>query len=129
MRPDSARGPAIRCRGTRRALHAARFGVAMGWLALEYLAAECWFGPSLAILQDVLPPAARGSASGLFTALTLFGNAAPYAIGRVVGRGGGAPSLRDALGVAVPAFYAASAVGFIATSVATARWARRDKRR
>ena len=76
--------------------------VSLAFLFAEYLFAECWFGPSLAILQDVLPPAARGSASGLFTALTLFGNAAPYAIGRVVGRGGGAPSLRDALGVAVP---------------------------
>ena len=70
-------------------------------------------------------PAARGSATGLFTALTVVGNAAPYAIGRVVGSAApGAPSLTEALAFAVPLFYAMSAVGFAATSVVTERWER-----
>ena len=53
------------------------------------------------------------------------GNAAPYAIGRVVGSAApGAPSLVEALAFAVPLFYAMSAVGFAATSVVTERWER-----
>ena len=42
--------------------------VAMTWLAAEYVAAECWFGPtSVSTIQSTVGPRIRGTAQGSFT--------------------------------------------------------------
>ncbi|KAJ1435295.1 major facilitator superfamily domain-containing protein, partial [Ochromonadaceae sp. CCMP2298] len=50
---------------------------AAGFLFLEYLVAECWFGPTLASLFSVVPAKRRGAAQGLFSVLTAAGNLGP----------------------------------------------------
>eukprot|EP00667_Euglena_gracilis_P003684 EG_transcript_3697 len=50
------------------------FNTALFCLFLEYLVAECWFGPTLASLYDSVPQDKRGSAQGLFSTLTAFGS-------------------------------------------------------
>jgi MFS family permease len=54
---------------------------AAGFLLLEYLVAECWFGPTLASLFSVVPIARRGAAQGLFSVLTAAGNLGPVLVG------------------------------------------------
>jgi len=54
-------------------------------LLAEYLAAECWFGPTLAALYNVVPPERRGTAQGLFSVLTALGNTAPIIVGALSG--------------------------------------------
>jgi formate hydrogenlyase subunit 3/multisubunit Na+/H+ antiporter MnhD subunit len=53
-------------------------------LFFEYLVAECWFGPTLATLFNVVPKARRGTAQGLFSISTALGNVAPALIGFLV---------------------------------------------
>ena len=36
------------------------FNTALAFLFVEYLVAECWFGPTLAALYDVVPGDKRG---------------------------------------------------------------------
>ncbi|KAK3245962.1 hypothetical protein CYMTET_44489 [Cymbomonas tetramitiformis] len=51
------------------------------FLLLEYLVAECWFGPTIAGIFAALPdPALRGTTQGSFALLTAFGNTAPLLI-------------------------------------------------
>eukprot|EP00630_Chrysocystis_fragilis_P007346 CAMPEP_0197395608 /NCGR_PEP_ID=MMETSP1165-20131217/7168_1 /TAXON_ID=284809 /ORGANISM="Chrysocystis fragilis, Strain CCMP3189" /LENGTH=448 /DNA_ID=CAMNT_0042921373 /DNA_START=30 /DNA_END=1379 /DNA_ORIENTATION=+ len=53
-------------------------------LFLEYLVAECWFGPVVATMQSALPPDCRALAIACFTLIaTFFGSAASYLIGEV----------------------------------------------
>ncbi|KAJ8613838.1 hypothetical protein CTAYLR_004936 [Chrysophaeum taylorii] len=53
-------------------------------LFLEYLVAECWFGPVVATMQSALPPDCRALAIACFTLLaTFFGSLASYLIGVV----------------------------------------------
>jgi len=87
------------------------FVLAQAFLFLEYLVAECWFGPAVAVLQDVLPPSQRGTAQGVFSMLTTVGNIAPAAIGAALSRD---IELRQALLVSVPLCYALAAAGFVA---------------
>ncbi|CAM9370169.1 unnamed protein product, partial [Heterosigma akashiwo] len=60
---------------------------AMAALFLEYVAAECWFGPVTAVLQDALPANVRGVGQGLFGFLITVGNLAPVAMGLAMERG------------------------------------------
>mmetsp|Transcript_38710 Transcript_38710/g.51003 ORF Transcript_38710/g.51003 Transcript_38710/m.51003 type:complete len:551 (-) Transcript_38710:259-1911(-) len=60
------------------------FYVAMFALFLEYIVAECWFGPSTAILQDALPANVRGVGQGLFGLLISVGNIAPVVMGTLM---------------------------------------------
>jgi len=46
------------------------FEFCMGALAVAYLVAENWLGPTVAILQRQVPPESRGAALGLFGAAT-----------------------------------------------------------
>ena len=62
-------------------LHADTPETAASWLFLEYLAAECWFGPTLASFYDVVGSDRRGASNGLFSLLTAVGNLAPVAVG------------------------------------------------
>lgn len=55
--------------------------VAAAFLSLEYLLAECWFGPTLAALFNIIPSDKRGTAQGIFSLLTAFGNLAPVLVG------------------------------------------------
>ena len=93
--------------------------LSLAFLFGEYLFAECWFGPTIAALQRAAPPAAQGTAQGLFNTLTLVGNLAPAVIG--YGLKESSYELPTLLLVAVPVLYAASAAAFYFAADATAR--------
>lgn len=61
------------------------FEWAMIWLSLEYLVAECWFGPVISTLQATVGPRVGGTAQGLFTLTGAIANLAPTALGVVYG--------------------------------------------
>lgn len=98
------------------------FEIAMFWLAVEYLVAECWFGPTIAVLQSAVGPTRTGTTQGLFVLTGALGNLAPTALGWVYGNqvaaASGAEStgaLADLLGWGVGAGYLLSAVIFAAS--------------
>jgi len=62
------------------------FEVAMTWLAAEYLVAECWFGPTISVLQKTVGPKIGGTAQGLFTLTGAFANIAPSILGFLYGQ-------------------------------------------
>jgi Na+/phosphate symporter len=50
----------------------------MTGLFFEYIFAECWFGPALAIIQSNLAPNVRGTGIGIYLFFgTMIGNAGP----------------------------------------------------
>eukprot|EP01031_Cornospumella_fuschlensis_P033150 gene33150-40108_t len=53
---------------------------ALLYLLAEYVVAECWFGPTLASLFQVVPANRRGTAQGLFSLLTAVGNIGPVLV-------------------------------------------------
>ena len=61
-------------------LQAPTLELSLGALFLEYLFAECWFGPTIAGLQAAAPPSAQGLTTGVFSCLTFVGNlgASPF---------------------------------------------------
>ena len=61
------------------------FEVAMLWLAIEYLVAECWFGPTIAVLQSAVGTSKTGTAQGLFVLTGAVGNLAPTLLGWIYG--------------------------------------------
>lgn len=69
------------------ALQAQDFSHAIVLLTLEFLVAECWIGPTTALLAASCDPRQRGFAQGIFTSLTLVGNLAPIAIGAALEKG------------------------------------------
>ena len=95
------------------ALRAPSYGVAIALLAAEFLVAECWIGPTTALLQQAVPAASRGAAQGCFTALTLVGGLAPLAVGAAVDRSDGGLELVPAVAFAVAAAYVASSLLFL----------------
>ena len=95
------------------ALRAPSYGVAIILLAAEFLVAECWIGPTTALLQQAVPAASRGAAQGCFTALTLVGGLAPLAVGAAVDRSDGGLELVPAVAFAVAAAYVASSLLFL----------------
>lgn len=42
------------------------FYTSLAFLLAEYMVAECWFGPTVTILQEDLPPSVRGVGQGVF---------------------------------------------------------------
>jgi MFS family permease len=68
------------------ASHASTFDSAMAWLAIEYLVAECWFGPTVAVLQSEVGKSQGGTAQGLFTLTGAIGNLAPSLVGILYGQ-------------------------------------------
>ena len=62
------------------------FETAMLWLTLEYLVAECWFGPTISTLQATVGPKIGGTAQGLFTLTGAIANFAPAALGFLYGQ-------------------------------------------
>ena len=57
------------------------FQIAMAWLALEYLVAECWFGPTISTMQATVGSKIGGTAQGLFTLTGAVANLAPTLLG------------------------------------------------
>lgn len=84
----------------------------------EYLVAECWFGPTLASLFDVVPKDRRGVAQGLFSVLTAAGNLAPILVGALAGGSLGSFGLPNVLLWTVSGAYAVSGALFIAAALA-----------
>ncbi|KAG7371132.1 major facilitator superfamily transporter [Nitzschia inconspicua] len=69
------------------ATHAAdSFQVAMIWLSVEYLVAECWFGPTISTLLSTVPSKVGGTAQGMFTLTGGIANIAPTALGYFYGQ-------------------------------------------
>jgi MFS family permease len=81
-------------------------------LFLEYIVAECWFGPTLAVLFNVVPKARRGAAQGLFSMLSAIGNIAPILVGTLAGGAYGNFPLGTVLIYAVSGSYLLSGLLF-----------------
>ena len=95
------------------------FETAMLWLAVEYLVAECWFGPVVTVLQSSVDPKRGGTAQGLFTMFEAFGNLSPSLLGFLYGGATAkglesVDALSDLLEVSVCAGYLLSALCFFA---------------
>ena len=99
-------------------LNAPTLELSLAALFCEYLTAECWFGPTVAGLQQAAPPNAQGLTTGVFSCLTFVGNLAPFAIGLAVSSGD--YELPQLLTYSVPVLYAAAAVAFVAAGQAAA---------
>ena len=98
------------------------FQGAMIWLTVEYLVAECWFGPAVSVLQASVGPQIGGTAQGMFTFTGALGNLAPAALGFVYNQhqlGGltASDSLTSLLVVSVCGCYFLSAVCFGASAL------------
>ena len=68
------------------------FELAMFCLAVEYLVAECWFGPTISVLQATVGSKIGGTAQGLFTLTGAVGNLAPTLLGFLVSKAAGVES-------------------------------------
>jgi uncharacterized membrane protein YjfL (UPF0719 family) len=51
----------------------------------EYLVAECWFGPTIAVLQSTVGTSRTGTAQGMFVLTGAMGNFAPTLLGLMYG--------------------------------------------
>lgn len=91
------------------------FSVAMIWLTVEYLVAECWFGPTISALLSTVPSNIGGIAQGLFTMTGATANFAPTLLGYVYGRASSIEAKDELLGLlsmAVCTCYLLSAASF-----------------
>jgi hypothetical protein len=106
-------------------------------LLLEYLVAECWFGPVMSVLQGSLPSGARGIGVALFSLVTtLAGSGAVWLLGYILDRTGhksadasddaSASSVRDVLFIGAGAAYALAALLFCVGSLQLKRVASAD---
>ncbi|KAL3780287.1 hypothetical protein HJC23_001328 [Cyclotella cryptica] len=91
------------------------FELAMFWLALEYLVAECWFGPTIAVLQSSVKSSVRGTAQGIFVLAGAMGNISPALLGFLYGSPSWEMPLADLLSFSVSGGYFISSVFFIAS--------------
>ena len=98
------------------AIHEGSFGGAMGFLAAEYFVAECWFGPTVNVLQSTVGPKVGGTAQGLFTVTGAVGNLAPTALGFLYDAGSNG-DLSDLLTTFVCGGYLLSATCFAASAL------------
>jgi len=120
-------------------VHASGFIPSMVWLAVEYLVAECWFGPTVAVLQSTAGKGRGGTAQGMFTLTGALGNLSPSVLGvlyasavtTAVGDTGAvesAAALGDLMGVVVCGAYLVSAGLFAASALAPAESQEVEKR-
>ena len=97
------------------------FSTAISWLAVEYFVAECWFGPTVSVLQSTVGPKIGGTAQGMFTMTGAIGNLAPsvlgffYASSQASG-GESSTELAKLLSIGICGGYVASAVCFAIAS-------------
>uniref|UniRef100_A0A7S2E268 Major facilitator superfamily (MFS) profile domain-containing protein n=1 Tax=Helicotheca tamesis TaxID=374047 RepID=A0A7S2E268_9STRA len=106
------------------AVHSPTFELAMFWLGMEYLVAECWFGPVVAVLQSSVGSGLGGTAQGMFTLCGAVGNFAPSALGILYGQAAATTvedgsALSSLLGTGVCAGYILSAVCFTISAQAS----------
>mmetsp|Transcript_9610 Transcript_9610/g.20812 ORF Transcript_9610/g.20812 Transcript_9610/m.20812 type:complete len:571 (-) Transcript_9610:1693-3405(-) len=62
------------------------FQTAMVWLTVEYLVAECWFGPTISTLLSTVPSKVGGTAQGMFTLTGAIANLSPTFLGYLYGQ-------------------------------------------
>lgn len=62
------------------------FQIAMLWLSIEYLVAECWFGPTISALLSTVPKNIGGTSQGLFTLTGALANLSPTLLGYLYGQ-------------------------------------------
>ena len=75
------------------------FQTAMVWLSLEYLVAECWFGPMISTLLATVPTKIRGTSQGLFTLTGAVANLSPTFLGYLYGQASSSASTSELLPV------------------------------
>ncbi len=71
------------------------FQIAMVWLSIEYLVAECWFGPTISALLSTVPTNIGGTAQGLFTLTGALANLSPTFLGYVYGQASSSIAITD----------------------------------
>ncbi|KAL7486756.1 hypothetical protein ACHAW6_012350 [Cyclotella cf. meneghiniana] len=86
------------------------FESAMFWLSVEYLVAECWFGPTIAVLQS-----SGYCARDFFFFAGAIGNISPALLGWMYGSPHFEMPLADLLSFSVSGGYLISAICFIAS--------------
>ena len=97
------------------AVHAESFQTAMVWLSIEYLVAECWFGPTISFMLGTVGKKVGGTGQGLFTLTGAVANLVPAALGWYysAGTAGDASSdLSSVLSSIVCLAYMSSAICF-----------------
>ena len=97
------------------------FTTAMTFLAVEYFVAECWFGPTVSVLQSTVGPAIGGTAQGLFTVTGAVGNLAPSLLGFLYASqtDESSTTLANLLSVGICGGYVSSAACFAIASQCT----------
>ena len=98
------------------AIHAESFEAAMIWLSLEYLVAECWFGPTISSLLGTVGNKVGGTGQGMFTLTGAMANIAPTAIGWAYGKETTSVALSDLLSIGVCVAYISCALCFLISS-------------
>ncbi len=94
-------------------LYTGNFWVAMTGLLLEYVVAECWFGPAIAALQTSLPTRARGIGLGAFGLITtMFGSLMTFILGFLLKDGASAVTIQTTLMVSIGVSYFISSMIF-----------------
>jgi MFS family permease len=95
------------------------FEITMAFLAIEYLVAECWFGPTITVLQSTVGASRRGTAQGMFVLTGALGNLAPSVLGWIISRSSNSSStsevLANLLAWGVCSGYALSSLFFVAS--------------
>lgn len=98
------------------------FYVSISGLAIEFFLAECWFAPAISVLQNSLPPKARGMGIAMFTFTTsICGSTAVHVVGMGMDRWtldpiSGPRNLRLLLLSTLSTLYALSALLFYSAS-------------
>ena len=95
-------------------LYTDNFYVSMGCLFVEYLLAECFFGPAIAIIQNRIDAKARGvTISIYFFVASMVGSFAPVILGKL-DDGETVHSLQQNLIIIVGISYVGSSLLFVA---------------
>eukprot|EP00904_Undaria_pinnatifida_P006879 jgi/Undpi1/3320/HiC_scaffold_15.g06693.m1 len=87
------------------------FYASMFFLFLEYLFAECWYGPVVSVLQTFLPPRMRGVGFGCYNfCMMVAGSLMSYATGLVLDTYTSDVAIKVTLIVGICGMYLASAI-------------------
>ncbi len=94
-------------------LYVRNFWVATVCLLIEYIVAECWFGPTIAALQTSLPTRARGIGIGAFGLITTtFGSLMTFILGFLLKDGAPTITIQNTLMVSIGVSYFISSMIF-----------------
>ena len=91
------------------AVRSSSFSLSMASLLLAYLAAETWYGATIAMLQGALPKRVWGTAQGTMNLMQIVANLSPLLLGYLHRRG---TPLRTLLSLSVPGAYVVTALCF-----------------